>query len=113
MYLASPQGTKIALTETNSYDNEANIHNTYFASEFDGQEMLGTWTLTVYDRVAKYAGRVDNWNLKFYTKSTPKKVTTWAPLTIKNCSCKGSRKCTGYISESECLIYSGCYWGCV
>jgi len=66
IYLTSPQGTKVSLKATNSYDNVADIHNTYFASDFDNQNMLGTWTLTVYDRVAKYAGRVDHWNLRFY-----------------------------------------------
>jgi len=113
IYLTSPKGTRVNLIATNSYDNEANIHNTYFVSNFDGENMVGTWTLTVYDRVSKYSGRVDYWNLKFYTKSTVQKVTTSAPLSAKLCTCTGSsRKCTAYISENECSGYTGCYWGC-
>jgi len=110
--LTSPNNKSIKLNASNSLDNEPNIHTIFFPNEFDNLNMLGIWTLNIIDSVGKYAGRLDYWNMKFYTKSTIIKVAQTTTTQSSSCTCKGSRKCTAYLSQSDCIDYSGCYWGC-
>jgi subtilisin-like proprotein convertase family protein len=76
--------------------------------------MVGTWTLNVLDYVGKYTGRLNYWNMKFYTHSTVINVTTTTLASAaSNCTCKGSRKCTGYTNTLDCTPSNGaCYWNC-
>jgi subtilisin-like proprotein convertase family protein len=66
-YITSPSGYRSRLMYRDSADSGNNINWTYQTVAFWGEEVQGTWTITVTDRVAQDIGIWNSYAVTFYT----------------------------------------------